>query len=339
MKYFLFTILLFTCQLVAAQTAIEKVQIYRAQHEGEMMKEYFSLLSIPNYALDKINIDKNALFIETMLKKRGIKTKLLESNTKGSPKAIYGEVIVPGALQTIIFYAHYDGQPVSPEKWHPKLEPYQPVLLDKSIEQSGKIIAFPASGQPFNPEWRISCRSSSDDKAGVMTIINAYDALVKTGVKLKNNIKFFFEGEEEIGSLHLAEILDKHKELLKADLWLIGDGPVHQSGLPMIDFGVRGDVNVDLTVYGPKRPLHSGHYGNWAPNPCLSMSKLLASMKDEDGMVKIKGYYDDVIPFSDSEKNAFKAIPSVDLQMRKELGINKPDGGGKSLFETFEWPS
>ena len=339
MKHFFIAILLFSCQIVAAQTAIEKVKKYCALHEGDMLKEYFSLLSLPNYALDKVNIDKNAFFIESMLKKRGIRTQLLESNTRGYPKAVYGEVMVPGATQTIIFYAHYDGQPVSPEKWHPAIKPYQPVLLDKSIEQDGKVIKFPATGKPFDPTWRISCRSSSDDKAGVMTIINAYDALVKSGIKLTNNIKFFFEGEEEIGSLHLGEILDKHKNLLKADLWLIGDGPVHQSGLPMIDFGVRGDVNVDLTVYGPKRPLHSGHYGNWAPNPCLLMSKLLASMKDEEGMVKIKGYYDDVIPFTASEKNAFTAIPSVDMQMKKELGINKPEGGGKTLFETFEWPS
>jgi len=339
MKQSLFIILLFVYQLADAQNTIDKVNKYRAQHETAILKEYFNLLSIPNYALDKVNIDKNALFIEAMLKKRGIQTKLLESNTKGSPKAVYGEVIVPGATQTIIFYAHYDGQAVNPEKWHPSVKPYKPVLLDQSIEKSGKIIAFPTSGQAFNPEWRISCRSSSDDKAGVMTIINAYDALVKTGVKLNNNIKFFFEGEEEIGSLHLAEILEKHKDLLKADLWLIGDGPVHQSGLPMIDFGVRGDVNVDITVYGPKRPLHSGHYGNWAPNPCLIMSKLLASMKDEDGKVKIKGYYDDVIPFTASEKQAFGAIPNVDAQMKKELGINKPEGGGRTLFETFEWPS
>jgi acetylornithine deacetylase/succinyl-diaminopimelate desuccinylase-like protein len=98
-------------------------------------------------------------------------------------------------------------------------------------------------------------------------------------------------------------------------------------------------VNVDLTVYGPKRPLHSGHYGNWAPNPCLIMSKLLASMKDEDGKVKIKGYYDDVIPFTASEKQAFNAIPNVDAQMKKELGISMPELGGKTLFETFEWPS
>jgi len=339
MKHALFIILLFICELANAQNTIDKINKYRAQHESAILREYFSLLSIPNYALDKVNIDKNAVFIEAMLKKRGIQTKLLESNTKGSPKAVYGEVIVPGAKQTLIFYAHYDGQAVNPEKWHPSIKPYQPVLLDQSIEKSGKIIAFPANGQAFNPEWRIACRSSSDDKAGVMTIINAYDALVKTGAKLNNNIKFFFEGEEEIGSLHLAEILDKHKDLLKADLWLIADGPVHQSGLPMIDFGVRGDVNVDLTVYGPKRPLHSGHYGNWAPNPCLIMSKLLASMKDEDGKVKIKGYYDDVIPFTASEKQAFNAIPNVDAQMKKELGISMPELGGKTLFETFEWPS
>ena len=339
MKHALFIILLFVCELANAQNTIDKINKYRAQHESAILREYFSLLSIPNYALDKVNIDKNAVFIEAMLKKRGIQTKLLESNTKGSPKAVYGEVIVPGAKQTLIFYAHYDGQAVNPEKWHPSIQPYQPVLLDESIEKSGKIIAFPANGQAFNPAWRIACRSSSDDKAGVMTIINAYDALVKTGVKLNNNIKFFFEGEEEIGSLHLADILDKNKDLLKADLWLIADGPVHQSGLPMIDFGVRGDVNVDLTVYGPKRPLHSGHYGNWAPNPCLIMSKLLASMKDEDGKVKIKGYYDDVIPFTASEKQAFNAIPNVDAQMKKELGISMPELGGKTLFETFEWPS
>lgn len=339
MKHFFIVILFFISHLVSAQTSIEKVKKYCLSHEHEMLKEYFSLLSLPNHALDKVNIDKNALFIESMLKKRGVKTQLLESNTKESPKAVYGEIIVPGAKQTIIFYAHYDGQPVSPEKWNPAIKPYEPVLLDKSIEQSGKVIAFPANGKPFDPEWRISCRSSSDDKAGVMTIINAYDALIKSGIKLNNNVKFFFEGEEEIGSLHLGEILERHKDLLKADLWLIGDGPVHQSGLPMIDFGVRGDVNIDLTVYGPKRPLHSGHYGNWAPNPCLLMSKLLASMKDDDGKVLIKGYYDDVIPFTESEKKAFNAIPSVDEQMKKELGINKPEGGGKTLFETFEWPS
>ena len=145
MKQFLLLIILFTYQTTTAQTSIEKVKKYCSMHEGEMLKEYFSLLSLPNHALDKVNINKNTLFIESMLKKRGVQTKLLESNTKGTPKAVYGEVIVPGATLTIIFYAHYDGQPVSPEKWNPAVKPYQPILLDKSIEQSGKAIAFPTN--------------------------------------------------------------------------------------------------------------------------------------------------------------------------------------------------
>ena len=143
MKHALFIILLFVCELANAQNTIDKINKYRAQHESAILREYFNFLSIPNYALDKVNIDKNAVFIEAMLKKRGIQTRLLESNTKGSPKAVYGEVMVPGATQTIIFYAHYDGQPVNPEKWHPGIKPYQPVLLDQSIEKSGKIIACP----------------------------------------------------------------------------------------------------------------------------------------------------------------------------------------------------
>jgi acetylornithine deacetylase/succinyl-diaminopimelate desuccinylase-like protein len=107
----------------------------------------------------------------------------------------------------------------------------------------------------------------------------------------------------------------------------------------MLDFGVRGDVNMEITVYGSKRPLHSGHYGNWAPNPALQMARLLASMKDESGHVTIKGYYDDVVPFSASEKKALTAIPPVDESLKKELGFIRPEGGGKTLYELYEYPS
>jgi acetylornithine deacetylase/succinyl-diaminopimelate desuccinylase-like protein len=172
-----------------------------------------------------------------------------------------------------------------------------------------------------------------------MLILNAYDALAKTQIQLASNIKFFFEGEEEIGSVHLGEILARHRDLLRSDLWIIADGPVHQSGRPMLDFGVRGDVNMEITTFGPKRPLHSGHYGNWAPNPALLLVKLLASMKDENGHVTIKGFYDDVIPFSAGEKKAIAAMPSVDEPLKRELGFIRPEGGGKTLYETYEYPS
>lgn len=163
--------------------------------------------------------------------------------------------------------------------------------------------------------------------------------LSKLGIQPSVNIKFFFEGEEEAGSTHLSEILEKHKDKLKSDLWVICDGPVHQSGKKQVVFGVRGDVNMEVKVYASKRPLHSGHYGNWAPNPAMLLSKLLASMKDDNGRVLIKGFYDDVIPFTETEKKAIAKVPSVDEQMRNELGFMRAEGGGKSLVELINLPS
>src|SRR6185503_18102651 len=222
-----------------------------------------------------------------------------------APPSVYGEVQVPGAKQTLIFYAHYDGQPVNPEQWAQGLNPFKPQLVNGIIGQGGTMIPFPADGI-LNAEWRIYSRGASDDKAGVAAILNAYDAIMKTGMRPAFNLKFFFEGEEEAGSPHLHEILDKYNSVLQSDLWIICDGPVHQSGKKQVVFGVRGDAHLDLTVYGARRPLHSGHYGNWAPNPAMKLVKLLASMKDDNGKVTIKGFYDDVTPLTAAERKALK---------------------------------
>jgi acetylornithine deacetylase/succinyl-diaminopimelate desuccinylase-like protein len=152
------------------------------------------------------------------------------------------------------------------------------------------------------------------------------------------NLKFFFEGEEEAGSPHLNEILEKYRPLPQSDLWVICDGPVHQSGKKQIVFGVRGDTHLDLTVYA-KRPLHSGHYGNWAPNPAMMLAKLLASMKDDNGRVRIEGFYDDVTPLTPFEKKALDEVPAVDEQMKKELGINAVEMLGVPLNEAINLPS
>jgi len=333
------SVLLLIAAHALAQSGIDKVRAFRQAHEHEILAEYFEFLSIPNSALDRMNIQRNAEFIAALLEKRGVKAELLPSQTSGTPPAVFGEVLVPGAKRTVVFYAHYDGQPVNPEDWHPAIKPYEPVFLSDSLEKGGKVLPLPKPGQTINPEWRISGRSSSDDKAGVMLILNAYDALAQSRVQPTSNIKFFFEGEEEIGSVHLGEILERHRKRLRSDLWIIADGPVHQSGLPLLDFGVRGDVNMEITTYGPKRPLHSGHYGNWAPNPALLLVRLLASMKDENGRVTIKGFYDDVIPFSQSEKEALAAMPPVDEPLKKELGFIRPEGRGETLYETYAYPS
>jgi acetylornithine deacetylase/succinyl-diaminopimelate desuccinylase-like protein len=133
-------------------------------------------------------------------------------------------------------------------------------------------------------------------------------------------------------------MLDLHKDLLQADAWIICDGPVHQSGRKQVVFGVRGDVNVDVTVYGATRPLHSGHYGNWAPNPAMTLARLLATMKDENGRVKIDGWYDGVEPLSETERRAIAEAPAYDDELRTQLGLAKTEGKGKSLLELINEP-
>src|SRR5574338_1549852 len=325
--------------LQAQSPEILKIRNYRSDHEKAIINEFFYFLSIPNIASDSVNIPNNTAFIMEMMKRRGIQElQLLFPQTKGAPPAVYGEVKTPGAKKTLVFYAHYDGQPVNPAQWTRGLAPFDPSLVTGMIGQGGTII--PLSTQNFyKPEWRIYARSASDDKAGVTAILNAYAAIIKSGLTPTYNLKFFFEGEEEAGSPHLNEILEKYSSLLQSDLWIICDGPVHQSGKKQIVFGVRGDAHLDLTVYASKRPLHSGHYGNWAPNPALMLAKLLASMKDDNGRVTIKGFYDDVIPLTAAEKKALAEVPSVDEQMKKELGITNTEMKGKSLVEAINLPS
>jgi acetylornithine deacetylase/succinyl-diaminopimelate desuccinylase-like protein len=340
-KYFyLFVLSCLVSQLVASQSpSVLAIQNYGNKNAGNIINEFVDFLAVPNVAADTAGLQRTAVFIMAMMNKRGIKkVQLLNAVTPGVPPAVYGEVMVPGAKQTLIFYAHYDGQPVNPAQWAKGLDPFIPKLFSQAIDKGGMNISFPADGK-YNNDWRIYARSASDDKAGVAAILNAYDAVIKSGLMPGCNIKFFFEGEEEAGSPHLNEILEKHRPLLQSDQWIICDGPVHQSGKKQISFGVRGDAHLDLTVYASKRPLHSGHYGNWAPNPAMMLVKLLASMKDDNGRVTIKGFYDDVVPLTASEKKALNEVPSVDEQMKDELGISAVEMKGLSLSEAINQPS
>ncbi|HEX3187702.1 MAG TPA: M20/M25/M40 family metallo-hydrolase [Pyrinomonadaceae bacterium] len=324
---------------VFAQTTQEKVREYRRANEHQLLREYFDFLSLPNVASDTSNIRRNATRIMEMMKLRGLEPRLLEAETPNAPPAVYAEWKTPGAQRTLLFYAHYDGQPTDPKQWTNTL-PWAPVFRTAALEAGGQIMLdAPEAGTPINPEWRIYARSASDDKAGVMAILTAFAALREKRVALNANIKFFFEGEEEAGSPHLGEIIRKHKDLLAADAWIICDGPVHQSGRKQVVFGARGDTNVDVTVYAAKRPLHSGHYGNWSPNPAMMLARLLASMKDDDGRVTIDGWYSDVEPLGEAELRAIADAPKYDEELKKQLGLKRVEGDGKSLMELINVPS
>jgi acetylornithine deacetylase/succinyl-diaminopimelate desuccinylase-like protein len=323
--------------LTPAQVA-QQVREYRMDNEDRIIRELHEFLAIPNVASDTANIQKNADHLVEMLEARGIETHLLPIAGRGP--VVFGKLITPEAKRTVIFYAHYDGQPVDPAAWTDG-KPFEPVLRDAAIESGGKRIPLPAAANHshYNDNWRIYARSASDDKSPIVALLAALDALRAKKIPLGINLKVVLEGEEEAGSANLQRTLEAHKNLFGADLLITGDGPVHESGRAMVDFGNRGDIGIQITVYGAVRALHSGHYGNWAPNAAMELARLLASMKDENGRVRIDGFYDDVVPLTELEKEALESMPANDAELELELGIAKPEGGGKKRVELLMEPS
>lgn len=320
----------------AAEVALQ-VRAYRRAHEVEILREFRELLAIPNVASDTPNIQRNAAKLVEMLERRGIRTQLLAIPGRGP--VVYGELPTPGAARTVLFYAHYDGQPTDARRWI-DTKPWEPALRTNSIAAGGRLIPFPeAPSATHQDDWRIYARSASDDKAPIVALLAALDALRAARIPLAVNLKVILEGEEENGSPHLESTLLAHRELLAGDVLIAADGPVHASGRPLVFFGNRGIAGMEITVYGPIRSLHSGHYGNWAPNPAMRLAQLLATMKDANGRVLIAGFYDDVAPLSEAERRAIADMPQDDAELAAKLGIAQPEGSGRRLAELIHEPS
>jgi len=305
------------------------------EHQHAIVDRFVEFLAIPNVAADLPNIRRNAEHLVALMEGLGIETRVIDF---GRAPFVYGERTVAGATTTILFYSHYDGQPVDPSRWVDH-EPWEPILREGSQDDGAAVRSFPDSGTPYDPEWRIYARSASDAKGGVYGILTALEALDAVGVEPTVNLKFLFEGDEEAGSPQMDRLFREYAELLQADAAIIVDGPIHQSGLPTVFYGLRGITSVEITVYGPARPLHSGHYGNWAPNPAMRLANLLASMKDDrTGRVLIQGFYDDVVALSPLEREAISEIPQDDEGLARYLGFAEPEAEG-SLLELINEPS
>ena len=294
----------------------DAVRAYVTQHRQDILREFEQFLAIPNVASDRDNIEKNAEALSAMLKKRGLEVQLLK--VENAPPVVLAALPADRSKHTVIFYAHYDGQPVTKAEW--TQDPWQPTLTSRS-------------GSGFNaniddPEARIYARSAGDDKNSIIGLITALDALRAAHISPSVNLKFFFEGEEEAGSPHLAAILQQYPLALQSDLWVICDGPTNQNGDPQLVFGSRGVITLQLMAFGPNRPLHSGHYGNWAPNPIIELAQLLARMRTTDGEITIPHFNDPVRPLTVAEQNALKNIPNVDQQLRVELALGRIEGHG-----------
>jgi acetylornithine deacetylase/succinyl-diaminopimelate desuccinylase-like protein len=296
----------------------EQVRAWRQAHEQQIVDDFAKLLSLPNVASDTPNIRRNVDAITALLQPRGFEVRSLE--TAGSPPAIFAERRATGAKKTLLIYAHYDGQPVAAGDW--ASDPWTPVLRDGTVESGGRLVPMQA---PFDPEWRIFARSAGDDKAPIIALTAALDALAAAGMAPGVNLKLFLDGEEEAGSPHLQTLLSENRAMLEADLWLFCDGPVHQSRRWQLVYGVRGAYGFDLTVFGANRPLHSGHYGNWAPNPIVRLAELIGTMRSPTGEILIDGYSEQVVPPSLTEMAAIEAAPRVDEDLIRELGIGRPE--------------
>lgn len=316
------------------ETVKAAVNAYRSDNETQIITDFVDLLALPNVATNQSDMERNADHIIGLLEPRGFTTQRLHA---GGAPYVYAELLTPGAAETIVIYAHFDGQPVQEENW--TYPPFSPTLLDGPVQAGAKVIDVDAASGPFHPEWRLYARSAGDDKMPIIALIHTLDALRENGIELSVNLKLLLDGEEEQGSPTVAKIIEDNHALLDADLLLFCDGPMHQSRQAQIVFGVRGATGVDITTYGPSRPLHSGHYGNWAPNPVMQLSYLLTSMRDESGRILIDSYYDDVVPLNEMERAAIAAMPDVQDILRDELAIHTPEGDGKRLEELIALPA
>lgn len=307
-----------------------------AQYAQGTYPEYLDFLSLPNDAIVPADIRKNVAFLETAFHKRGFTTQQLEND--GKPMLFAEQQKADPGLRTVLFYMHLDGQPVVAEQWSQK-DPWTPVLKHRTDagewEEMDPAKLFDG---PVDPEWRVFGRSSADDKAPIMILLATMDALKATGAAQGVNVKVLLDSEEEKGSPSIRKVMSAHRDLLRSDAIVINDGPMHATNLPTLIFGNRGAAQARITVYGPGTPLHSGHYGNYAPNPAQRLATLLASMKGDDGRVTVAGYYDRV-QLDDADRRIMAAVPDDEDAMLKRLGIAEPDKVGANYQEAMQYPS
>jgi len=271
----------------------EKVLAYLKENRENMLERLFEFLTIPSVSTDRNHqkdIHKAADFLITYLETIGFEN-IQKQETEGHP-LIYAEYTQAGEdAPTVLYYGHYDVQPADPlDEWNS--DPFKPEVRD----------------------GRIYARGASDDKGQVFMNLAVFEAFMKTEGKLPLNVKICIEGEEEIGSEHLNDLLQEKKDLFKADFAVISDSGMVAKNQPTILYGLKGFTGVEIKVTGPDHDLHSGIYGGAVRNPAMALSHILASMKNEDEVITINGFYDNAEPLTEEERTLIKNVPSEDYQ-------------------------
>lgn len=287
---------------------VDFINVHRDRYVEEL-KEYLAIPSISALPQHAPDVRRAAEWTAQSLRDAGLhKVRLIE--TPGHP-VVYGEWLGAPGKPTILYYGHYDVQPVDPvELW--TTPPFEATVRD------GEIFA----------------RGAADDKGQVFMHIKAVEAFLKNGGALPLNIKFFIEGEEEVGSANLDDFVRAHKQDLAADVVVISDSPMFDRGIPSICYGLRGLAYFQIDIRGTRSDLHSGSFGGAVANPAFVLAQVLAQMKDRGGRIKIPGFYDDVRELSEAERAEWKKLPFNETKYRKELGA--PRLFGESGYTTLE---
>jgi acetylornithine deacetylase/succinyl-diaminopimelate desuccinylase-like protein len=314
----------------AAGAQTNAVAAWRAQHERQIVDELLQLVAIPNVAGNDAEMRRNAEHLAALFKKRGFTVETTDG--PGSP-VVLATLDAPSPRGVITLYIHYDGQPVDASEWT-RCQPFAPCLHGPS-----GAVPTDASRTTFDPQWRVYGRSASDDKGPIVAVLNAVDALRATGSGPTWSLRVVLDGEEEAGSGNFRRFATARGDALKGDLAIMLDGPRHPSGRPTLYFGVRGGAGLTLTVYGAKSDLHSGNYGNWAPDPSMRLARLLASMKDDTGRVIVDGFYDAVTPLSPTDLKALEEMPNIEAGLRKDFLVAQPERPEQRLERKLNEPT
>ncbi len=294
--------------MMAMDQIVDYINLHRDRYVEEL-KQYLSIPSISALPQHADDVRRAAEWTATAITEAGLENvRLLE--TPGNP-VVYGEWLHAPGKPTILYYGHYDVQPVDPVNlW--TSPPFEPTVRD------GEIFA----------------RGAADDKGQVFMHIKAVEAFMKQQGRLPVNIKFFIEGEEEVGSMNLDAFVRSHQELLASDVVVISDSPMFDRGVPSICYGLRGLAYFQIDLRGTKSDLHSGSFGGAVANPAFVLANVLAAMKDRSGRIKIPGFYDDVRELTEEERAEWRKLPFNETRYRKELGA--PKLFGESGYTTLE---
>ena len=331
------TILLCICMIGTIATNGQKLQDKDFEKFAKAsLPQLKELLAIPNDAHDHADMERNIKWCEQHFKKRGFTTKRLE--TPAVPLLLGERKSKNANAQTVLIYLQIDGQPVDPNHWYQD-NPYEAVLKEKTADGDWQAIKWDRLfTEPMDREWRIFARSTADSKGAVNMFLTAIDMIGVEGVEPNFNMKVIMDFEEELGSPNLPKAVTDYKDALSADMLVIFDGPRHITNRPTLTFGARGIATVTLKVFGPYFPQHSGHYGNYIPNPAVRLSQLIASMKDENGRVTIPGFYDG-ITISEEVKTILKSVPDDEKVINYKMGIASTDSVATTYQESLQYPS